>query len=263
MGPIELPPYPSSTILVVEVGSGAHGTGIAGGEDHDEFAIFVESPLDVFGLTDGKRTKMQRTQPEGERSGPGDTDRTVFPLRKFLSLAGAGNPSILTAFWSPVLHQDERFGPWLRDLAPLFVARSIIPRYRGYMQSQALRLLGLKRANGHGKRAGARPELVSEYGYDTKYAMHCARLGFQCVELLTTGQLLLPIAGEPGDWLRAVRYGEVPFNEWWERTLELDAVVATLAEDDSIPPRVNAERIATESCDLHLEYWYSSDTVTY
>ena len=35
--------------------------------------------------------------------------------------------------------------------------------------------------------------------------MHCARLGFQCLELLGTGRLELPIQGEPADWLRAVR----------------------------------------------------------
>ncbi|MGH9224923.1 MAG: hypothetical protein ACRD2W_14375 [Acidimicrobiales bacterium] len=34
--PLEIPPLPESTILLVEVGSTAHGTGLPGGEDHDE-----------------------------------------------------------------------------------------------------------------------------------------------------------------------------------------------------------------------------------
>jgi hypothetical protein len=33
---LEIPPLPDGTILLVEVGSTAHGTGIPGGEDHDE-----------------------------------------------------------------------------------------------------------------------------------------------------------------------------------------------------------------------------------
>ena len=77
---------------------------------------------------------------------------------------------------------------------------------------------------GHGRRGGGgREELISEHGYDTKYAMHCARLGFQCIELLTTQQLELPIQGEAADWLRAVRRGDVPFQEWWRKVVDLDA----------------------------------------
>ena len=39
---LEIPPLPATTILLVEVGSTAHGTGIPGGEDHDELGVVVE-----------------------------------------------------------------------------------------------------------------------------------------------------------------------------------------------------------------------------
>ena len=39
---------PENTILLVEVGSTAHGTGLPGGEDQDETAIFIESAQQVF-----------------------------------------------------------------------------------------------------------------------------------------------------------------------------------------------------------------------
>lgn len=35
-------------------------------------------------------------------------------------------------------------------------------------------------------------------------------------------RLQLPIAGEAAEWLRAVRRGEVAFEEWWDRCLALD-----------------------------------------
>lgn len=69
----EIPPLPETTILLVEVGSTAHGTGLAGGEDHDEIgrAQLNEPPEAVLGLDPrGFTTVMQRTQPEGTRSGP-------------------------------------------------------------------------------------------------------------------------------------------------------------------------------------------------
>ncbi len=251
----EIPPLPESTILLVEVGSTAHGTGLPGGEDHDEMGVVVEDAAVVLGLDDqGLRTLMQRTQPEGSRSGPGDTDRTLHSLRRFLRLAASGNPSILMALWAPVLHLTPA-GEELRALADAFVGRHVIPRYRGYMQAQTLRLLGL-RGGGHGRRGGGgREELIAAHGYDTKYAMHAARLGFQCVELLTTRQLQLPIGGEPAEWLRAVRRGEVAFEEWWDRCLALDAQLERMAEDDSLPAGADRERIAEWSVSTHLALW--------
>lgn len=202
---LDIPPLPDSTILLVEVGSTAHGTGLPGGEDHDEMGVVVEAPADVIGLDErGFTTVMHRTQPEGSRSGPGDTDRTLHSLRRFIRMAAGGNPSILMALWAPVLHATAE-GRELQALGPAFVGRHVVPRYRGYMQSQGERLMGT-RGGGHGRRGGGRrEELVAAHGYDTKYAMHCARLGFQCLELVTTGALRLPIEGEPADWLRSVR----------------------------------------------------------
>lgn len=250
-----IPPLPESTILLVEVGSTAHGTGLPGGEDHDEMGVLVESPEQVLGVNDrGFATVMQRTQPEGARSGPGDTDRTLHSLRRFIRLAATGNPSILMAMWAPVLHAT-RAGHELQALGEAFVGRHVIPRYRGYMQAQGMRLLGL-RGGGHGRRGGGqREELVERYGYDTKYAMHAARLGFQGVELLTTRRMCLPIVGEPADWLRAVRRGEVTFDDWWNRCLDLDGQLERLLEDDAIPEGPQRQRIEAWSIATHRQAW--------
>jgi hypothetical protein len=254
---LEIPPLPESTILLVEVGSTAHGTGLPAGEDHDEMGVVVETPAQVLGLGEhGMRSVMHRTQPEGTRSGPGDTDRTLHSLRRFLHLAATGNPSILMSFWAPVIHETPE-GAQLRDLGEAFVGRHVIPRYRGYMQAQAQRLLGV-RGGGHGRRgSGARPELVAEHGYDTKYAMHCARLGFQGLELLETRHLNLPIEGEPADWLRAVRRGDISFQEWWERALDLDDQLEQKLDDDTLPTGPERDRIEQWSIATHLNFWRS------
>jgi len=221
----------------------------------DEMGVVIETADQVLGLDDrGFSTVMQRTQPEGARSGPGDTDRTLHSLRRFVRLAGSGNPSILMSLWAPVLHATDA-GHQLRDLGPAFVGRHVIPRYRGYMQAQATRLLGL-RGGGHGRRGGGgREELIAQHGYDTKYAMHAARLGFQCIELLTTQRLQLPIQGEPADWLRAVRRGDVAFDEWWQRTLQLDAELEAFETDEDIPPTADQGRITAWSVAAHRDAW--------
>lgn len=255
MGPLEIPPLPPTAILMVEVGSTAHGTGIPGGEDHDELAVVVETPEQLVGLDErGFVTVMQRTQPEGERSGPGDIDRTLYSLRRFLRLAASGNPSILMSFWAPVEHITP-VGQELRALSDAFIGRHVIPRYRGYMRSQAQRLLGVS-GGGHGRRGGGgRIELIEAYGYDTKYAMHTARLGFQCIELLTTGGLQLPIQGPDADWLRSVRQGDVPFEQWWDRVLALDAQLEQMADDGSLRPGPDRARVERWSVAAHQAVW--------
>ena len=95
-------------------------------------------------------------------------------------------------------------------------------------------------------------------GFDTKYAMHAARLGFQGIELLTTGRLQLPIAGEAGDWLRAVRAGKVPLEEWEARTQELDARLAALADDESIPAKADRAGLVRWSASAHRAAWYAA-----
>jgi uncharacterized protein len=90
--------------------------------------------------------------------------------------------------------------------------------------------------------------------------MHCARLGFQGLELLRTRRLALPIEGEPADWLRAVRRGEVSFDDWWERVLGLDAQLERLASDESIPAGPDRTQIEMWSVATHLRVW-SSGTV--
>ena len=253
----EIPPLPETTILLVEVGSTAHGTGLPGGEDHDEMGVVIEPPEAVLGLDPrGFTTVMQRTQPAGTRSGPGDTDRTLHSLRRFLRLAPGGNPSILMSLWAPVLYATDE-GHQLRALADAFIGRHVVPRYRGYMESQAMRLLGT-RGGGHGRRGGGqREELIAEHGYDTKYAMHCVRLGFQCIELLTTRQLQLPIQGEPAEWLRAVRRGDVPFGEWQARWRALDSALEKLGADETYPAGPDRSRIERWGVQAHLMRWRS------
>ena len=244
-----LPPYPASTILVVEVGSTAHGTGLPGREDHDEIAIYVEPPEVIFGPGLPPRAAQIRTQPEGVPSGPGDTDRSLYSLRHFLFLAASGNPSILMVLWAPVI-QITPVGGSLRDIAPAFVGRHLIAKYRGYMKAQRDRLLGLR-----GGRHGQLRHDETGVGFDTKYAMHAARLGYQGVELITTRALTLPIEGVAGDWLRDVRAGRFDLDTVVARIDELDIALTELGSDASIPEGPDRSAIATWSASAHREAW--------
>lgn len=241
-------------VMVVEVGSTAHGTALDGTDDFDICAVWIEGPNQVLTWQQAKGTAMYRTQPEGVRSGPGDVDAQVYTLRKFLGLAVAGNPSILQTLWCPVL-EDSETAAELRNIREWFIGRHILNPYRGYMKSQVQRILGTK-GSGHGTRgSGGRVELIEAHGYDTKYAMHAARLGFQCLELLNTYGLELPMTSEAGDWLRAVRRGEVPFQDWFDRVIALDRLLGEAFDWVTIPEKPQTKDIEDWCVDMHLGSW--------
>lgn len=249
----EILPYPENMILLVEVGSTAHGTGLPGGEDHDETAVVIETPAQVL-FSPGLKNRMDRTKPKGIRSEPGDVDRQIYSLRSFLALCIAGNPSIQLVLYAPI-EEISPLGEELRDLAPYFIGRHIIPRYRGYMKSQVMRMQGRK-ASGHGRRGGGkREELIAMHGWDTKFGMHAARLGFQCIELMNSETLVLPIQGEPGEWLRAVRRGEISYDEWERKVQELDKILESMEEFEHYRAGPRLDKIEKWAIKAHREFW--------
>jgi hypothetical protein len=133
-------------ILECVVGSTVHGTNVSDGlEDLDLLAVVIESPRAFMGfsLTD---TWVERTKPDGVRSEAGDVDRSMYGLRKFLSLALKGNPTMLLPFFVPpefVRFIDDT-GRELQALYPSIVSRECIGPFRGYMKQQHERLLGLR-----------------------------------------------------------------------------------------------------------------------
>ncbi len=193
-------------LIRAEVGSTLYGTGLAGTEDTDYMGVCIEPWRSLFGLENFEHW-IWRSQPEGVRSGFGDIDISVYGLRKYLSLAVKGNPSILLLLFVPehYLVVQTELGEMLQALAPSIVSRRVVAPYIGYATAQLDRLTG--------KRGGAhvnRPELVEKFGYDTKYAMHALRLAYQGSEILYTGRIEVPIPNPYGDVLRAVRQGEIP-----------------------------------------------------
>jgi predicted nucleotidyltransferase len=120
-------------ILRSTVGSGVHGIAIAGTDDHDEMAVFVEPAEWVLGSERGPEHYVARSQPEGARSGHGDTDLIAYTLRKYLRLAVKGNPTALLPLFAPesdLLYVTE-LGHELRALGRRSCRRRPLPGSSG------------------------------------------------------------------------------------------------------------------------------------
>lgn len=237
-------------VLLTRVGSTVHGVTVGDQDDEDQLGICVEPRETVIGLDRFDQWEY-RSQPVGARSGPGDLDCTVYSLRKWIGLASRGNPSVLVPLFVPVT--DVYYADWvgveLRSRPDLVLSREAGHRFLGYMRSQRLKLLG--------ERGGStnRPELIERYGFDTKFAYHMLRLGYQGIELLETGRFTLPMPEPHRSWLRALRVGEHTRNETLKLASELEYELARLIRSSSLPERCNRVALNTFLIEAHETHW--------
>lgn len=235
-------------ILISVVGSSAHGLALKGTDDHDLMGVCIEDPEYVIGLKSFEQDVF-RTKPEGVRSQAGDTDRVIYSLRKYCRLALSGNPSILILLYAE-FDEITTYGSELIKIRDAFAARSAGRAFLGYMTQQRQRLLGER-----GQMNVKRPELVEAHGYDTKYAGHMLRLGFQGVEYLETGALTLPMLPGVRDYILSVRKGEVDLNDVLTKAGELEQRVKDLLDTSPLPPEPNHEFVGEWLKHAYLNYW--------
>jgi hypothetical protein len=249
------------TILRATVGSTVHGLHHGGQDDRDEMAVFVEPPEYLVGLARARAIRgglygfehyVERTQPEGVRSGPGDLDLVAYSLRKNVRLALKGHPTILLLLFVPeeLIQVKTDLGDELRALRPALLSRRAGRGYLGYLHGQREQLVGTREQ----KRVN-RPELVEAHGYDTKYAMHAARLGYQGLELLETGRVTLPMPEPERSRVMAIRKGERTFADTVEEIDEVERRLAEALERTELP--ANPDRAAVDGflVDAYRRAW--------
>ena len=241
-------------ILRTVVGSGVHGIAIEGFDDRDEMGIFIEPVESVVGMGEPMDVAVYRTQPEGERSQPGDLDLNLYSLRKYLRLAAVGNPTALLSLWCPdesVLEITET-GRTMRAMRESFMSKASVDRFLGYMFAQHERMMG------RGKRGNVpnRPELVEKYGFDVKFAAHALRLAYQGYEICLLGRLSLPLPETPREHVLAVKRGEVPREEVSRVILGLTQTTQQILENGTpLPDHADWGRIGEFSVDAHVAHW--------
>jgi hypothetical protein len=257
-------------ILRVQVGSGVHGTSVAGLDDRDEMGLCLEPPQFVTGLArvpNGIRgqgpsvrfeqyerhTAWDRPGGVANRSGAGDLDVIIYSARKWARLALAGNPTVLLVLFVPdeeVVFRNET-GSELVANTHRFVSRLAAIRFLGYLRAQKAAMTGQTGAHTN------RPELVAVHGYDTKYAMHALRLGFQGVEFLTTGRITLPVPEPHRAYLRSIRRGDVPLADVLDAITRAETQLTHLRDASAAPAQPDRAWVDDWLHRSHLNFWAS------
>jgi hypothetical protein len=252
-------------ILRVQVGSGVHGTSIAGQDDRDEMGVCLEPWPFVTGLARvssgvGPPVVFEQyerhtvwDQPGGlaNRSGAGDLDVIVYSARKWARLALAGNPTVLLVLFVPddeVVFRNAA-GAELVGNAHRFVSRLAADRFLGYLQAQKAAMTG--QAGAHTNR----PELVAIHGYDTKYAMHALRLGLQGIELLSSGRITLPVPEPDREYLRSIRRGEVGLAEVVAAVAAAELRITELRDSSAVPDQPDRRWVDEWLHRSYLNFW--------
>lgn len=236
-------------ILRSVVGSTLHGTEIEGQDDRDEMGVCVEPPEYVVGLKHFEQY-IYRDRPEGVRSEPGDLDLVIYSLRKYCRLALSGNPTILLLLFAPNPIIGSEWGTKLQGLTHAFVAKSVANPFIGYMTAQMQRLIGER-----GQKRIKRPELEVEHGFDTKYASHVIRLGFQGSEILRTGAITLPMPSRERDYVLAIRRGEISLDHLLTKAGLLRKEIETAKDESPLSDRPDANAVNKFLIDAYAGIW--------
>lgn len=181
-------------ILRVRGGSYAYGTNTET-SDLDERAIALPPVRWLLGFQPDASSETHESRGDGQ-------DLVVHTLRKFCALALKGNPNTFEVLFcrdADVLDITS-VGQALRRIRQKFLSQQVYRSMVGYAASQLARM-----AN-HNTLHGAHADLIAQFGYDTKNAMHLIRLLRMGYEVLTTGELHIYRESDR-DELLAIRRG--------------------------------------------------------
>src|SRR5262249_5575725 len=124
----------------------------------------------------------------------------------FAKLAASGNPTILHFLWVENALGQNKWWAEVISARKHFLSRSHLDRFIGYADAQLDRLTGRRARKQH------RPELIEQYGFDTKAAMHLMRLMYEAFYLMRDGKMSFP--NPRADYLIEIRNGKYTWSKF-------------------------------------------------
>lgn len=243
---------PTTQILEAVVGSTLFGTQSKySASDTDLLGVTIERIDEAMGFST-KDTWTYTTKKEGERSKDGDVDSTVYGLKKFLSLALKNNPTIISALFIPDKFIKYKTSEWdeLVDLTDSIVCKRAYFPFSGYMRQQYERLIGER-----GQKNVTRPELVEKFGYDTKYAGHVIRLGYQGIELLKTGKITLPMPKKERQTVINIRNGQYFLDKIDAMIKDIEKELYEAYIDSKLPEEPDSKKVEDWMLNAYIQAW--------
>lgn len=131
-----------------------------------------------------------------------NTDTTLYEIRKFFSLALAGNPNIIEYFFIPTKTSSPEWEHILMQ-KDFFISKKVKHKFMGFAAAEMDKLLSLSEKIDdleEGKRKSA-----------FKHAYHWRRLIDECIEILDTGTITFPRPNR--EYLLDIKFGRIPIKD--------------------------------------------------
>lgn len=230
-------------ILRCIVGSQAYGTATPK-SDVDYKGIYMSPKHQIVGITHEQETR---------RFGPDDHN---YSLRHFARLAVKSVPNVIELLWcdEDVVVLCTKEGKALRDNRTLFLSQRCIAPYIGYAQGQIHKAAIVPTNRGQG-----RQDIVAQFGYDTKFAMHTIRLLQTAEELLRDG--VVRVRRPNRDYLLDIREGRAfkNYDAFRKYAQELIDKVRSLENNCPLPKEPDMSRVNALIISLQEQYWIENN----
>src|SRR5271157_3047585 len=254
--------WPHSIIHLFVGGSGMHGATGHVPTDLDLNGVYIQPVELVLGIPqvrvgeDGEKhvfdpdVQVWSTSKDNRKNTADDIDLNLFSLRKWANMAATGNMNALEFLFVP----NSSPTPYIWDKHIVPNREDFISKRAGFHFIEFSKAM-LKRLKGDGSgKHGQRPDLIEEFGYDTKAAMHLIRVLEEGRELMDTGIIALPRPNV--EFLKRIRNGEFDFPEIEFMYGNRLAALQAAQQESSLPDELDRARISKVIADAQVEFWF-------
>lgn len=232
-------------ILRCIVGSQAYGLATKN-SDTDYKGIYISPEHEVLGIN--KEQKTRRYSPDDHN----------YSIRHFASLATKCVPNVLELLFceEDCIQLITPEGERLRSAKYVFLSKVCVNPYVGYAQGQLAKSAKVPTNRGIG-----RQNIVKEFGYDTKFAMHTIRLLQTAEELLRDG--VLKVRRPNREFLLDIRFGKAFKNYEDFKCFATDLIekIQELEKTTSLREKPDIQGINNLIMEIQKKYWAKKNSV--
>ncbi len=238
----------NNLIYKVRTGSNLYGT-VTEESDDDFVGIFIPNKEYVLGIERCDQVNLSEKFSKSIRNTRDDTDYTIYNIIKFIKLAGDNNPNIIELLYASkkcILFQNK-YSQLLIDKRDLFLSKKAYHTFKGYAYAQRRKLI-IKKENMTG-----RNELVSKFGYDTKFASHLIRLLLEAHQILIEKQLTFPLS--QNNMIRDIKIGKYELEWVLNKAEEIEKLVDLAYTTSDLQHTANWKSLDKLQMKILTEFW--------
>ena len=154
------------------------------------------------------------------------TQEHYWEIQRFLVLALKANPNVLECLYTPLVEKATPLAAELLAMREVFLSRLVYQTYNGYVMSQFKKM---------------QADLRNQGAVKWKHVMHLIRLLIAGIHVLREGTVPLR-ADDHRDQLRAIKRGEVPWEETEKWRLNLHQEFDRAHSETRLPDRPDYDR---------------------